>query len=122
MKSKFIIAIIIILSVVTISGVIMLFWSSYVPTSNILITSKFIDDATINLHVTFSDSALVSKWYSLKYNNGELRIKIKHGLVSFSKNKEIDISISRQDYKDIRKIYLEGKESSDIILLWQSKP
>lgn len=119
MKNKVIIAIIIILSLVIITGVTILLWSSFAPTNHIMITDISANDDSINIHGTFSDSALVYKGYTTKYSNGELSLRIKYGPISLSKNKEIDISIIKQDYKDVSKIYLVGKESSDNTLIWQ---
>lgn len=68
---------------------------------------------------TILSSAIKYKGYDVQYKNGALYIKIKGGLISFSKPEDINILVSSNN--EIREIYLEDDTSSENILIWPKK-
>lgn len=79
-----------------------------------------VSDKKITLKGTLVNSSLQFKGYTVKYENEILYISIEGGLISLSKPKDIDISIDNT-YGKIKKIYLQGDTTSNIMLIYPKK-
>lgn len=89
--------------------------------SNIIIKSVDASVNKITLKGEIIGSADLYKNYEVSYHNESLYIKIKGGLISFTKSSgSIDISIANT-YGKINKIYLQNDGTSGNILIWPKK-
>ena len=108
---------IIMLGIIIIGLVILMLSKSTVRPSNVFVKDVDASDNKVTLKGTFMDSAIKYKGYTAEYKNEELYIKIKGGLISFSKTKEINISIANS-YGKIKGVYLQDDTPSGNILIW----
>lgn len=109
-----------ILGIIIIGLVVFLLSSSTIHPNNVFIKEVNVSDSQVTLKGTFIESARQYKGYKIDYKNEGLYIKIKGALLSFSKTKEIDISIANK-YGRIEKIYLQGDTLSVNKRIWPEK-
>lgn len=91
-----------------------------IPINEVWITSINSNDNQTTLKGKLTTSAIQYKDYKYHYKDEALYIKIKGGIISLTKPKEIDITISHGE-EVVKEVYLEGDSPSENILIWQQK-
>lgn len=107
----------IVIAVIIILGVGIVLSKSTVNPKTIAVMDVTATDSKIDLKGSFTNSSLQYKGYTAEYKNEILYISIKGGLVSFSKPKDMNISMENT-YGKIKEIYLQGDTASDNVLIY----
>lgn len=110
----------VIIGIIIIGGGILVLYKSTYPPKKIFVTDISVTDSNITLKATFIDSALAYKGYNVEYRNEALFFKIKAGLISFKKSKDINISVSNS-FGKIKEVYLEDNNPANNVLIWPKK-
>lgn len=118
MKKMFLVVILIV--IIIIGVVLLMFYKSTVAPSKVFVSELNVSDSKITLKGTFTDSAIKYSGYKATYNNSKLYIKVKAGLFTFSKSKDVNISITNS-YGKIDEIYLQDATSKENRLIYPKK-
>ena len=117
-RKKIIIAVLITIPIITISIIIGLAVGTVTNTGSIFVQNVSVNNEEIQVKGDSESSVVGYAGYSYNIDGSSLFIKLRYSLYNpFHKGGAFDINI-KEISKDIKKVYIQGQEASDVKLIW----